>query len=69
MLTEHERQYLELTATGMSAAEIGDAIGYVPRSIHNLSHRTCQKLGVRNRVAAVAVALKRGWIEGPEVSA
>jgi len=61
-LTERERAVLRLAATGKSAGQIGAAL-HISRStvkVH-LAH-TYQKLGVSDRAAAVAIAVRRGLV-------
>lgn len=61
-LTERETQVLELVASGKANDEIagilGVAVGTVKTHVHNL----LDKLGARDRTAAVAAALERGLV-------
>ncbi|MGB7217962.1 MAG: response regulator transcription factor [Vicinamibacterales bacterium] len=61
-LTARERQVLELIALGMQNNEIGAALIISPETVHVHAKSILAKLGVRNRNAAVNVAVRRGII-------
>ena len=63
MLDEYELKALALFASGKSADEMAAALG-VSRSIAQHYLRVAaRKLGARNRVHAVAIAVRNGLIE------
>ena len=68
VLNGRERRMLQLCAEGKNNIEIGRELGYVDKSVYNALKRIYTKLGVPNRTAAACLAVKRGWISGPEVT-
>lgn len=62
-LTPREREVLHLIAEGMSAPEIGKRIHLSPTTVKTHLHTLYEKLGVRDRAAAVAEAMRRGLLE------
>ncbi|CAN5641166.1 response regulator transcription factor [soil metagenome] len=62
-LTPREREVLQLIAEGMSAPEIGKRIHLSPTTVKTHLHTLYEKLGVRDRAAAVAEAMRRGLLE------
>ncbi len=62
-LTPREREVLHLIAEGMSAPEIGKRIHLSPTTVKTHLHTRYEKLGVRDRAAAVAEAMRRGLLE------
>jgi two-component system nitrate/nitrite response regulator NarL len=62
-LTERERQMLELIAEGLSNADIGARLFVSPETVKAHLRNLFGKLGVSDRTAAVARALRRGLIE------
>ena len=61
-LTEREAQVLELVASGKSNDEIACALTVSVGTVKTHVHNVLEKLGARDRMAAVAVALERGLI-------
>jgi len=59
-LSDRERQVLALTADGHSAAEVGKALHLTAATIKSHLQTAYDKLGVSDRAAAVAEALRRG---------
>ena len=53
---------LTLTASGISAPEIGRRLYLSPATVKTHLGRTYEKLGVDDRAAAVAEAIRRGLI-------
>lgn len=53
-LSDRQRQCLELAASGLSSAKIGDRLGLSPRTVDEHLMVACRVLGVRTRIQAVA---------------
>jgi two-component system nitrate/nitrite response regulator NarL len=62
-LTTREREVLKLVAEGRSAPEIGQRIHLSPATVKSHLHALYEKLGVTERAAAVAEAMRRGLLE------
>lgn len=62
-LTEREREVLALIADGLSAPQIGQRIHLSPTTVKSHLHTLYEKLGVSDRAAAVAEAMRRGLLE------
>ncbi len=62
-LTPREREVLQLIAEGLSAPEIGRRIHLSPATVKTHLHTLYEKLGVSERAAAVAEAMRRGLLE------
>ena len=62
-LTPRERDVLRLTALGLSAPEIGRELSVSPATVKTHLKALYEKLGVADRAAAVAVAMRRRLIE------
>ena len=62
-LSERERQVLEMIAEGMLAPEIGRHLYLSPATVRSHLQSLYEKLGVSDRAAAVAEAMRRGLIE------
>jgi two-component system, NarL family, nitrate/nitrite response regulator NarL len=62
-LSQREREILGMTAEGKSAAEIADRLYLSPATVKTHLQRIYQKLGVSDRAAAVAEALRRGVLD------
>lgn len=60
--TRRQLDCLALAARGMTATEIGQALGVSPRTVEHHLAKLCERLGVRTRVQAVAIATARGWL-------
>jgi len=64
LLGEREREILRLLADGLTAGEIGRQIHLAEKTVKSVLSRTIyKKLGVRGATAAVAEALRHGWIQ------
>ncbi|HWK81656.1 MAG TPA: tetratricopeptide repeat protein [Thermomicrobiales bacterium] len=61
-LTERELEVLRLVAQGLSAREIGDRLFISPRTASTHVSNILGKLGVSNRAAAVAIAMRAGIV-------
>jgi two-component system nitrate/nitrite response regulator NarL len=62
-LTPRETEVLKLIAEGLSAPEIGRQIHLSPATVKTHLHTLYEKLGVSERAAAVAEAMRRGLLE------
>lgn len=62
-LTERENQVLGMIAEGLSAPEIGRRIHLSPTTVKTHLRTLYEKLGVSDRAAAVAEAMRRGLLE------
>lgn len=62
-LTPREREVLHLIAEGLSAPDIGRQIHLSPTTVKSHLHKLYEKLGVSDRAAAVAEAMRRGLLE------
>ena len=62
-LTAREREVLQLIAEGLSAPDIGKRIHLSPTTVKSHLHKLYEKLGVSDRAAAVAEAMRRGLLE------
>jgi DNA-binding NarL/FixJ family response regulator len=65
-LTEREREVLALLTRGCTNRQIAEALLITPNTVKKHVDHILQKLNVNNRAAAVAMALRDGFIgEGP----
>jgi two-component system, NarL family, nitrate/nitrite response regulator NarL len=62
-LSDRERQVLEMIAEGMSAPEIGRRLYLSTATVKSHLQSLYEKLGVSDRAAAVAAAMRRGLLE------
>ena len=62
-LTTREREILGLTADGMGANEIGEKLFLSGSTVKKHLQRIYEKLGVSDRAAAVAEAMRRGILQ------
>jgi len=63
VLTEREQEILALVAEGLSAPEIGERLYLSTATVKTHLAHLYDKLGVSDRAAAVATAMRRGLIE------
>ena len=63
VLTARERQVLALTAEGLSAPQIAERLIVALPTVKTHQARLYEKLGVSERAAAVAEAMRRGLLE------
>lgn len=63
VLSEREHEVLRLTADGLSSPQIGAALHLSPTTVKSHLHRAYAKLGVSDRAAAVAVAIRSGLLD------
>ncbi len=64
-LTPRQLECLAMAARGETSAEIALALGVSRRTIDHYIANTCVRLGVRNRIQAVAKAIADGLIGSP----
>lgn len=62
-LTAREQEVLRLVAEGLSAPDIGKQIHLSTTTVKSHLHSLYEKLGVSDRAAAVAEAMRRGLLE------
>jgi two-component system nitrate/nitrite response regulator NarL len=62
-LTTREREILLLTADGRSAPDIAGRLHLTPATVNTNLLSSFEKLGVRDRAGAVAVAQQTGLLE------
>lgn len=62
VLTEREHEVLRLTADGLSSPQIGAELHLSPTTVKSHLHHAYAKLGVSDRAAAVAVAIRSGLL-------
>ncbi len=63
VLSRRESQVLTLMCEGLSSAQIGGALFLSAATVKTHQHHLYDKLGVSERAAAVATALRRGLID------
>ena len=63
LLSERERQILKLVADGLAAPEFGRRLCLATPTVKTHLHHLYDKLGVAERAAAVAEAMRRGLLE------
>lgn len=61
-LAPREAQHLMALASGLSHKQIAQAFGVSPRTVRHSLQRVYGRLGVARGTAAVAQAMRRGWI-------
>ena len=62
-LTDREQEVLNFVAQGLSAPDIGKQIHLSTTTVKSHLHSLYEKLGVSDRAAAVAEAMRRGFLE------
>jgi DNA-binding NarL/FixJ family response regulator len=62
-LSDRERQILQMVAEGGSNAQVGEQLHVSPETVKTHLRSTFEKLGVADRTAAVAVAIRQGLIK------
>ncbi|MHB1445797.1 MAG: helix-turn-helix transcriptional regulator [Acidimicrobiales bacterium] len=60
--TARELETLRLVAEGRTAREIGETLFVSEATVKTYLHRVYQRLGVGDKGAAVATAMRRGWL-------
>ena len=64
LLTAREREVMQLTAQGLSTAEIGDRLSISPRTVETHRANLLRKLGLQTQTELVRFAVGRGLIPG-----
>jgi RNA polymerase sigma factor (sigma-70 family) len=62
-LTEREREVLQLSAEGMSTAEVAEHLVISGQTVQTHVRNVLAKLGARSKLQAVAFAAKNGYVE------
>ena len=62
-LAPREREVLQLLAEGVSVAAVAEQLSLTPYTVRSYLKLIHAKLDVLKTEAAVAVALRQGWIE------
>lgn len=63
ILSTREREVLQLVSAGLSSPEIARRLNLSPTTVKTHLQRVYEKLGVADRAAAVAEAMRRGLLE------
>ncbi|MFH5186439.1 response regulator transcription factor [Paenibacillus sp. TAB 01] len=62
-LTEREQEVLQLVAQGLSANEIAGKLFLSGGTVRNYVSEIMQKLEAKNRIEAISIAEKNGWLQ------
>jgi two-component system response regulator DesR len=62
-LTEREREVLKLARGGLSAGDIGERLYLSAGTVRNYLSEAIQKLEAKNRIDAIGIAEKNGWLD------
>jgi DNA-binding CsgD family transcriptional regulator len=68
-LSPRERDVLMLVAAGADIQQIADELTIAPSTVRTHIVKTLRKLGAGNRAHAVAIAMQRGLIDAPLLTA
>jgi LuxR family transcriptional regulator, transcriptional regulator of spore coat protein len=60
--TRRQLECLQLAAQGLTTTEIGLRLSVSPRTVEHHLAKLCERLGVRTRVQAVALAIEHRWL-------
>jgi two-component system nitrate/nitrite response regulator NarL len=63
LLSERERQVLQAFARGLSVPQVAAELFLAPSTVKTHTQHLYEKLGVSDRAAAVAEAMRRGLVE------
>ncbi|MEU9134026.1 response regulator transcription factor [Kitasatospora sp. NPDC048540] len=63
LLSDREREVLQLFSEGMSIPDVANQLFLAPSTVKSHTQRLYNKLGVSDRAAAVAEAMRRGLLE------
>jgi two-component system response regulator NreC len=62
VLSEREREVVQLTAEGYTAQQASEFLSLSPKTVETYRHRAMQKLGLTNRAELVRYALRAGLL-------
>lgn len=62
VLTDREREVLELVAQGLRTQQIADRLGISLKTVENHKQRLFRKLDVQNQAHAVSIAMRQGLL-------
>ena len=62
-LSEREREVLKLASEGLSAGDIAKRLFLSAGTVRNYLSEAIQKLEAKNRIDAIGIAQKNGWLE------
>jgi two-component system, NarL family, response regulator DesR len=62
-LTEREREVLKLAREGLSAGDIAGRLYLSAGTVRNYLSEAIQKLEAKNRIDAIGIAERKGWID------
>jgi DNA-binding CsgD family transcriptional regulator len=62
-LTAQARTALSLSATGLVAAEVADAMGQTPEAVRRLLASSIKRLGAHSKLEAVLIAARAGQLD------
>jgi two-component system response regulator DesR len=62
-LTEREREVLKLASEGFSAGDIAKKLYLSSGTVRNYLSEAIQKLEAKNRIDAISIAVKNGWLD------
>lgn len=60
LLTEREREVLQMTAEGLTSIEIGDHLSVSPRTVETHRQSLMKKLNIKNQTDLIRFAIKQG---------
>ncbi|MBW7460325.1 response regulator transcription factor [Paenibacillus sepulcri] len=62
-LSEREREVLKLAAEGLSAVDMAGKLFLTAGTVRNYLSEAIQKLEAKNRIDAIGIARKNGWLD------
>jgi two-component system response regulator DesR len=62
-LSEREREVLKLASEGLSASDIAKRLYLSGGTVRNYLSEAIQKLEAKNRIDAIGIAVKNGWLD------
>ncbi|GMK37906.1 DNA-binding response regulator [Paenibacillus sp. CCS19] len=62
-LSDREREVLKLAGEGLSAQEISRTLHLTAGTVRNYLSEAIRKLDAKNRIEAIAIANKKGWLD------
>jgi two-component system, NarL family, response regulator DesR len=67
-LTDRETDVLRVAQTGVSTEDIAAQLALSPATVRNYLSNAISKVGARNRIDAIRIALGAGWLQSPAAS-